>query len=244
MIIDIHAHIGDSDNPAASMLQKGCTAELAIKLADQAGIDVTVVFPTQYLDYMDGNRVIAEAVGRYPDRLIGFARADVKHDNAVASFKHGVEELGLRGLKMVPRGEDFANPALFELMDLCAEYDVPTIMCSATVTAELIELAGKFPRTRFIMGHMGAYIACYDHLQFIQAAEEKSNVWLEPSTVLTQVTLKEAGAKVPDRLVFGSDGPALNPKAELEKIRAMAFSEETLQKVLCDNAKEVLGVSW
>ena len=61
MIIDVHAHVGHSDVATASDLQKGCTAELAIRYADQAEIDKTVVFPTSYRDYTVGNRVIAEA---------------------------------------------------------------------------------------------------------------------------------------------------------------------------------------
>jgi len=45
MIIDVYAHVGDSDVPGASELQKGCTAELILRYADQAGIDKTVSFP-------------------------------------------------------------------------------------------------------------------------------------------------------------------------------------------------------
>ena len=240
MIIDVHAHIGHSDVPTASDLQKGCTAELVLKYADQAQIDKTVVFPTTYLDYTVGNQLIADAVAQYPDRLIGFARADVKHPNAVASFVQAVEELGLKGLKLVPRGPDLENPVLFELFEKCADYDIPVILCTATIVEATLKWAGDFRRVNFIMGHMGAYIACDDHRKYIQAAQKMANVYLEPSTVLTQVTLREAGQKVPHRVVFGSDSPALSPKAEMEKLKAMEFPADAERKIFGENAKELL----
>ncbi len=79
MIIDIHAHIGDSDVPGASILQHGCTPERVLRYMDQAKIEKSVVFPTTYLDYQVGNEVIAKVVNSYPDRFIGFARLDPKH---------------------------------------------------------------------------------------------------------------------------------------------------------------------
>ena len=242
MIIDVHAHIGDSDVPTASDLQKGCTPELVLRYADQAGIDVTVVFPTSYLDYDVGNQQIADAVRRHPDRLIGFARADVKHDNAVESFVRAVEQLGLRGLKVVPRGPDLENPVLFELFDKCAEYRLPVIICTATIADATLEWAERFGQVNFIMGHMGAYIAYGEHRKYIEAAGRQRNVYLEPSTVLTQMTLRETGNKVPDRVVFGSDSPALSPKAEMEKLKAMEWGPEIEQKVFCENARELLGL--
>jgi len=240
MIIDFHAHIGDSDVPGASILQDGCTPELLLYLDEQAGIDKSVVFPTTYLDYQKGNEIIAEAVKKYPDRFIGFLRADPKHKNALEVLKRGVEELNLKGLKLVPRGEDFQNPVLDELLEKCAEYKIPAIMCCCKVAREEIELARKHPQTTIILAHMGAYIDWQAHRLCIQAARELPNVYLETSTVLTQVTLKEAGNQAPDKVLFGSDAPALNPKAELEKIKAMEFSPEIEKKILGENAQKLL----
>jgi len=238
MIIDFHAHIGNSDVPGASILQQGCTPELLLYLDEQDGIDKSVVFPTTYLDYQKGNEIIAEAVKKYPDRFIGFLRADPKHKNALEVFKRGVEELNLKGFKLVPRGEDFQNSVLDELLEKCAEYKIPAIMCCCKVDRE--EIARKHPQTTIILAHMGAYIDWQSHRLCVQAAKELLNVYLETSTVLTQVTLKEAGSQVPDKVLFGSDAPALNPKAELEKIKAMEFDPEIEKKILGGNAQKLL----
>ncbi|RLD13152.1 MAG: hypothetical protein DRI28_06460 [Caldiserica bacterium] len=244
MIIDFHAHIGNSDVPGASILQHGCTPELLLYLDEQAGIDKSVVFPTTYLDYQKGNEIIAEAVKKYPDRFIGFLRADPKHKNALEVLKRGVEELNLKGLKLVPRGEDFQNPVLDELLEKCAEYKIPAIMCCCEVDREEIELARKHPRTTIILAHMGAYIDWQSHRLCIQATRELSNVYLETSTVLTQVTLKEAGNQVPDKVLFGSDAPALNPRAELEKIKAMESGPEIEKKDLGRKCTKTLVHSY
>lgn len=243
MIIDVHTHVGNSDVPGASILQKDCTAELLLKYMEQAEISKAVIFPTSYLDYRNGNEVIYHAVQKYPDRFIGFARFDPKHKNAIATLETAIGELELKGLKIVPRGTDFENPLLHEALDKCAEYDIPVIACCYTVAKEEIEMAQAHPETKIILAHMGAYIDWAAHKLCIRAAKELPNVYLETSNVLTQVTLKEAGNEVPDRVLFGSDAPALNPKAELEKIKAMNFSSETERKILFGNAAKLLKIS-
>lgn len=246
MVIDIHAHVGDSDVPGASLLQRGCTPEWLIELDHQAGIDISVIFSTTYTDYHRGNETIARAVEKYPDSFIGFARTDPNHANAVEAFREGVEQLGLKGLKMsLNRAEDYDLPATHEIMMMAMGYDIPVLLCGLEgfgidKSRYCIELAGKHPETKVIIGHMGGGIAWRAHRNCIEAAKELENVYLDPSSVVTQQTIREAAVQVPDKLLFGSDGPALNPKAELEKIRALFLGPDIEDCVFEHNARDLL----
>ena len=61
-----------------------------------------------------GNDTLARAVARHPDRFIGFAHHNPGLPDAVDKFIYAIEELGLKGYKMMgPRVEiDWTDPAL------------------------------------------------------------------------------------------------------------------------------------
>ena len=45
---------------------------------DEVGIDRAVAFPlgAPYTDYSESNRIVAEEVAKFPDRIIGFCRVN------------------------------------------------------------------------------------------------------------------------------------------------------------------------
>jgi len=243
MILDFHAHVGDSDRPGASELQRGCTPERVLGMARRAGVEKTVIFPTTYQDYRDGNRVIREAVDTYPDEFIGFARIDPTADDAVDVLRDGIESLGLSGLKLVVRGEGLESPNLAWAMDASGERGLPVIFCSATVVPELTRLAERFPKTVTVFGHMGAHaFDCSGPRAAVDAARNLENVFLEYSSALVWTILKEAAEQIPGKLIFGSDSPCIHPASEIAKIRVMDLPPEDEAAILGGNAARLLGV--
>lgn len=75
MIVDTHSHIGRG-RALSKPYDIDITPETVIRMADNTGIDKTIVFPVTYWDYSEGNKEVATAVGKYPDKLIGFCRAN------------------------------------------------------------------------------------------------------------------------------------------------------------------------
>ena len=70
-----------------------------------AGIDRTIIFPINNPTYEKANEAIAEMCGRYPGKLIGFAKHDPQTEagRVPAMLRREVEELVLKGLKLQTR---------------------------------------------------------------------------------------------------------------------------------------------
>ena len=127
MIVDSHTHVDEA--PAYGWFDP---PEVMIRLLDEAEIDRAVV-----MTYRDApgpeERVIeyiAEAVQRYPDRLIGYARMNPRYgDAAIALFDRAIREYGMRGLKLHPVSYVMhpASEPTLALIRHAASLGVPTL---------------------------------------------------------------------------------------------------------------------
>ena len=108
MIIDSHTHVDEA--PSFGWYDP---PETIVRLLDEAQIDRAIV-----MTYRDApgpeERVLeylAEAVQRYPDRLIGYARMNPRYgDKAAELFDRAVRDYGMRGLKLHPVGYVMSPP--------------------------------------------------------------------------------------------------------------------------------------
>lgn len=86
------------------------TGEKLVAAMDSAGVDLSCVFAVDYglltgepgVSIADQNRAVAQAVRRFPDRLVGFLAVDPRREGAPDLLRRGVEDWGLRGLKLHP----------------------------------------------------------------------------------------------------------------------------------------------
>jgi predicted TIM-barrel fold metal-dependent hydrolase len=245
MIIDFHAHMGKGIEGSEDLLQSGLTAEMVLGPAREAGIDRTVIFPVTYRadDYDAANREIAEAVSQHPDELIGFARTAVG-PVGLQHLREAVNGLSLRGLKLHHSLDcfDLKGPDVLDAVRLAGELQIPVIFHSIGVVQELGEIARQCPDTGMVLGHMGGLWDWRAARGCIELAEELPNVWLETSSLLVSFVLAEAGKRVPNRVLFGSDAPALHPKVELTKISVADIDESVRGRILGENAAELLGL--
>ncbi len=97
MILDSHAHVD-----VVPSLGWADTAEKLIQRMDLAGISKAAI--SGYLNAPGPNpeslNSIAQAVEKYPDRLIGYARMDPWFDDAcIRTLEVRVRELGIRGVE-------------------------------------------------------------------------------------------------------------------------------------------------
>ena len=75
-IIDVCAQLGSGDKKG-DLLEFGITSSRVLENMKQAGVAKSVIFPVTWTRYTDqANKEIHEAVRKYPDRFIGFARVD------------------------------------------------------------------------------------------------------------------------------------------------------------------------
>lgn len=245
MIIDFHTHVDH-----AEVYGWFDPPEKLIPLLDEADIDLAAIMT--YVDLPGSNpgaiELIADAVARYPDRLVGFVRLDPNHTEAArAALDRAVLDFGFRGLKLHPT-TTLAHPAAdptVALMERCAELSVPVLFhCGDDpyTTPQAIEAgAARVPACTVVMGHMGGYFHADDA---IAAASRQSNLVLETSAMPYPQKIAEAVRIVgAERVVYGSDGPGCHPALEVEKIRMLRLDPADERAVLGDNAARLLHVS-
>ena len=244
MIIDFHTHLGRGE-PGADELQRDIPPERLIRVMDEAGVDRAVCFPVTYTNYRWAITEIAEAVRAYPDRLLGFARVGDTED-AHETLRWGVLEMGMRGLKLHHGCDriDPNSPNLHRVMVQAEELAVPVIFdCFGERARLVIPLAERY-RCPIVLGHMGGLWNVTWIDACINAARRYPHVYLETSSVLLFAKIEKAVEEVgADRILFGTDGPPIHPRPEIEKIRCLHISEEAKADILGRNASRLLRLS-
>src|SRR5580658_3097993 len=181
MIVDVHSHVWDS--------AKHFTLEYRQQLArSRGGVDQnptirfenyratcpsdtkTIVFGAkarrigQWVD----DQFVADYVAQNPEMLIGFMCLDPTQDDWKRELRHGHEELGLRGIKMLPMHAGFhlGEKRLLPMWKYASEHKLPILLHTGTTFVasaplrytlpRLIEpVALRFPELRFILAHLG-----------------------------------------------------------------------------------------
>ncbi|HWO70029.1 MAG TPA: amidohydrolase family protein [Actinomycetota bacterium] len=242
MIIDFHTHVDE-----AELFGWIDPPEKLVPLLDEAAIDRAVVMT--YVDLPGVNpralAYLADAVARFPDRLIGFVRLNPNHRReARAILREAVEDLNFRGVKLHPT-TTLANPAdepTIELLRACGDLGVPVLFhCGDDpyTTPQVIAAgAARAPDTAVVLGHMGGY---FHVAEAIEMAERHPNLYLETSAMPYPARIAEAVRRCgPERVLFGSDGPGCNPRLEVEKVRMAGLPAEEERLVLGGNAAVML----
>ena len=244
MIIDFHTHVDEAE--AFGWIDP---PEKLVPLLDAAGIDKGVAMT--YVDFPgispDALEYLAGAVGRFPDRLIGFVRLNPNHRReARAALRRAVAEHGFRGVKLHPT-TTLAHPAAaptVELLRDCGDLGVPALFhCGDDpyTTPQAIALgADQAPDTAVVLGHMGGYL----HVdEAITMAERHPNLYLETSAMPYPHKIAEAVGRVgAERVIFGSDGPGCNPELEVAKVRMVGLPPDAERLALGGNAARLLGL--
>ncbi len=244
MIIDLHTHVDEI--PAQHRFDP---PEKLIPLLDEAGIERAAIMT--YVDLPGADPaaldLIADAVARYPDRLVGFVRLDPRRaDEARLILDEAIVERGFRGLKLHPT-TSLSHPSsegTVALLERCVELGIPALFhCGDDpyTTPQAIEAgARRVPDCTVVMGHMGGYFHVDDA---IAAAERQPNVLLETSAMPYPWKIAEAVARLgAQRVLFGSDGPGCNPALEVQKITMLGLDARDERLILGGNAAHLLGL--
>lgn len=210
---------------------------------DAAGIDMSVVFLGDYglrlgesaLSVEDENRAIADLARRHPSRIVPFAGVDPRRPQALELFRQGLDDWGMRGLKLHPgTGFDPAAEVCRPFFELAGTRGVPVVVHTGPMASPLVSntarpvnldpVAADFPDTTIVMQHAGQRAWWEEALNI---AFWKPNVYLELSMwqwayQFDRLGFVKALGRMKqeiglDRVLFGSDFPGL---AETMGLRA------------------------
>jgi predicted TIM-barrel fold metal-dependent hydrolase len=247
-IIDSHTHVDEvgawQDPP-----------EAILRLMDEAGIERAVIMTYRDAPALPGAAgavapldYIVQAVRRYPERLIGYARINPRAGGEADDLLiRAVREQGMKGLKLHPvsyRGLPDA-PDTVRILNLAAELGIPALFhCGDeefTLPLQIERAAVACPATTIILGHMGGYFHVDDA---IAAAERRPNLLLETSAMPYPHKIREAVERIgAERVLYASDGPGCDPSLEVGKVRLAGLSGPEEEQVFHANIERLLRLS-
>lgn len=240
MIIDAHSHLSrweDNGYPG--------DAESALRAMDRYDIDIACVSNSRSLreDFVRGNRVVAEALEKWPERFYGYAVAHPLHlEESLEEIDRCINDLGFFGVKLHTSHTRIAyhDERYDPIFEKIHELGVPVLLHCFDGGDSIGPVARRHPNITFICGHMGGYrwdegaLECAKH----------PNVYLElccscPERGIAEFAVEAAG---PDRVLYGSDLPMLSPATTLYKVIDADLSNEDKEKILCGNMARLLGL--
>jgi predicted TIM-barrel fold metal-dependent hydrolase len=194
----------------------------------EAGVTkaVIIALTSRYLDFEIPNDYIAEYVDRDPANTVGFASVDPHDRHAMAKLHYAATTLHLRGLKLSSPYQAFHPhaPEAWPLYHAAADLGLvvmfhqggttsPRAVMEYANAALLDKVARAFPDLRIIIAHMGqpwyneTVMLMYKHQHvYADISARCHRPWQ-----LHNMLLAAQDYGVIDKVLFGSDFPALRP---------------------------------
>lgn len=208
-----------------------------------------------------GNDYVARIVGQYPDQFTGFASVDPwKGKQAIQELERSVTGLGLRGLKLHPTTQAFFpnDTRFYPLWAKAEQLAIPVLFHSGQTGVGagtpggggyklkyshpmlLDDVAADFPDLTIIIAHPSVP---WQEEQ-LAVALHKRNVYIDLSgwspKYFRPILVQYVSSLLRDKVLFGSDYPALQPDRWLRDFETLGLNEEVQQKILLENARGIL----
>ena len=267
MIIDFHTHVFPdkiaqktisllSEKGGIPAFSDGTVTGLLDRM-EKAGVDIAVTLPvvTNPLQFESINRYaesINSAFLNEKRRLISFAGIHPLCEDIDKKMDY-IANAGFRGIKIHPDYQQtFINHEGYIKILECARANDLTVIthagidvgyrdmpvrCTPTLAKEVIK---KVPGVKLVLAHLGAS-EMPDDVYEILCGED---VYLDTAYVL-RFTKPETFKKIlkkhgEDRILFATDSPWSDIDGDVEILRSYNLPDTTLNKILYENAKELL----
>jgi len=226
---------------------------------DQAGVSRSVIVAVDAetrWDYRVSNESVAEAVAAYPERLIGFASVD-PHKGVVArrELRRAVDELGLKGLKVLPHLVELRpnDREMYPLYEEAQILGIPVLFHSGTQfhagtkikycrPIDIDEVAVDFPELKLIIAHFGW--PWYEEAMAV--CQRNPNVFFNIAgwapRHIPEFVIRYMDRVLKDKALFGSDYPLLSRTRIVKELGEIELKEETRARLYHQNARTVLGL--
>jgi len=215
-------------------------------LADHWGISHAVAAPSDEFVAVyneEGNALLADLVERHADKLSALAVANPWYGPRALDILNRAFDRGFCGLYLHPARQGFhlTESIVDPLIKLCLARDKPVYAYTGTpicaMPLQLAELARRFPKATFVLGHMGwSDFSGYD---VIPAARQAPNIIVETSCTtgaMVGLAVEELGA---ERVLFGSGYPRSHPSYEIDKLKDLTLSQDQLDLYMRRNARRI-----
>ncbi|WP_414470425.1 amidohydrolase family protein [Methanobacterium sp. ACI-7] len=166
---------------------------------------------------------------------------------------------GMRGIKIHPVAQEFApdDECMFPVYEWLIKHDLPitahsgmNVDCKSTFgePERWITVLEEFNDLKLILAHLGN--GFWD--QTVEIADRFPQVMFDTAIAISYIdaptTLDDDEAVDliktigPERILFGSDYPWVNPKGDIERIRSLELSENDKRLILGENAAKLFNL--
>ncbi len=251
LVIDCHAHMGPWYN---FHIPGDGTPESMVENMDLVGIGMAVAAPHIAIgpDIKEGNRQVAEAAERYPDRLVAYITINPRYPlpeiEAEISLYHDLFG-GIKGFKFHSscHGVDCSHLGYGPVYEYANEHGVPILSHvwdgpDKDGKSFLARQAAAYPNIAFLHAHSGN---SWDVIRKLTAeAKGHPNIYLDmagsgrPYGGL-EYMVKEVGA---DRVLLGTDMPFIDVRCQFGRLLAARISDDDKRMIMGLNAKRLFNL--
>jgi predicted TIM-barrel fold metal-dependent hydrolase len=239
------------------------TAEDLIASMDREGIDISIVVNYGWSTHelcVETNDYILETIARYPKRLFGFCAVASYHDERSLAEVERCVKGGIRGIgelrpdvqlpeRMTPKALEPLARILREHHLILSTHSSDPVGHSfrgkgAATPEKLEQFIAGFNGVPVVCAHWGGGLPFYTLMPEVREALE--NVYFDTAISpflyrpeIYRYVREMVGA---DRIIFGSDYPAMAPSRLLREIEAVGLKAEDRELILAGNARRLLGI--
>jgi predicted TIM-barrel fold metal-dependent hydrolase len=210
------------------------------------------------------NEEILELAAKESDTLIAFASIDPhRGPEGVALARRLIDEFDVRGFKFHPSLQHFFpdDRMAYPLYEVIAEHGLPALFHTGQTAVgqgqrggggirlkysnpiHLDDVAADFPEMPIIMAHPS--VPWQD--EALSVAVHKPQVYIDLSgwspKYFPPQLVHYANTLLKDKVLFGTDFPALTPERWMADFDSIAIKPEVRPRILKDNAARLLGLS-
>jgi predicted TIM-barrel fold metal-dependent hydrolase len=277
---NIHAHAWDQalhmapETVREADLSRGFPLNLTVDfdtfMADMEPFDRVAVFglKARQTGYWVPDQYIADFVAQAPDTLVGFAACDPTQEGSLDELRHGIEDLGLVGLKMGPMyaGFDPRDERCAPVYRYCEERGIPILFHTGTTFNRAAPLgfsrpwlfddvAIRYPELRMVLAHVGhpfmeeCLVVIRKHLHVYA---DISALYYRPWQFYNMLIAAQE-YRVTHKLLFGTDYPFASAVDSIDGLRGAnaiigdsglpRVSAEVAEAILARDSFHLLGLS-
>lgn len=256
-VIDFHAHIFNDKiaHLAIENLEKHYkmpwhgkgTFEDMREQFNKSGFYKAVIFstPTKPAQTVINNDFLFDITD---EEFIVFGSVHPDYEDVAGEIKR-VKNKGLKGFKFHPDFQRFNiddNKALHMYEEIGSDYPIVFHVGDKELDFSAPERLSKvleiFPEHKFVAAHMGGYSVWETDAKYLIGKK----LWIDTSSTMWELSkekmveiIKKHGA---DRVLFGTDYPAVDLVEEYERFCAFDISDEDKEKILYTNAAKLLNI--
>lgn len=281
MIVDVHSHaweypqhFGDDFRRQAACARAGGEVDLTVRYEDYRATcppdTMTIVFggKARLSDMWVDDGYVAGYVAQHPDTLIGFLSLDPTQPGWEREMRDGHEELGLRGIKLLPMYAGFRpdDERLDPLWEYATEKRLPVLLhtgttfvaqapLECTLPRHVDAVAIHFPEVKIVMAHLGHP---YEG-ECVATSRKHPNVYADVSALhyrpfqLYQSLMLVQEYGVWHKVLFGTDYPFTTVNGSiagikqlngmLEGTRLPRLDEQQIERMIHRDSLSILGLA-